>query len=278
MKKITLLTLTISLFVLNSYEQILVKVNDKLLTENQTIDAKDIKKIDLSLAKAVKLKANSVGKARLYVELSGTDNKIIEGYTIEKVSVNSVEVFLKDSKTTYVLYQEGGENKTFQFTLNAPPTLKAVLEQAATNPINKLVKVSVSLMFSDKTIDAYGVEHYGVIYDLIPVFQFNIKNESLDGSITLLEIGANFSGTVAKQINYKSQDKFKSFFYDKVNPLFTSNDVIKCHLKGTKSNLQILFNQIDIKDKTQDEYLNELNKSLSSYLLAISNLCNKNIS
>ena len=266
------------LIIANSNAQILVKINDKPIIANQTISADAIKKMEVSLAKPVLLKPKSQGKARLYVELLGTDDKVIEGYTVEKEGFNEYDQLLKNTKNSYVVYQEGGENKTFRFTLNAPPTLKAVLQQAGTNPMNKLVKVKVSLMFSDKTVDAFGVVHYGYRYDLVPVFQFNIKNESTDGSIALLEIGSTFSSATATQVKYVKQEKYKGFFYDEVNPLFTSKDVVKCHLEGEKYYFTIFFNSIELKNKTQDEYLTDLQNSFEMFLKSISNQCNKNIS
>jgi len=276
MKKLTLFLIV--LFVAKANAQIQVKINDKPIAANATVAAGEIKKMVLNLAKPVVLKANSVGKARLYVELLGTDNKVIEGYTYEKEGNNELDGLLKNVKNTYTVYQEGGENKTFGFTLNAPPTLKAVLEQASTNPINKLVKVKVSLMFSDKTIDAFGVVHYGYRYDLLPVFQFNIKNENTDGSIALLEVGSTFSSATATQVKYVRQEKYKGFFYDQVNPIFTNNDVVKCHLEGEKYYATLLFNLIDTKNKTQDECLADLKNSLETFLRSMSNQCNKNIS
>ncbi|MDN3676431.1 hypothetical protein QWY90_03815 [Flavobacterium paronense] len=276
MKKI--IFILIAFLVTKANAQILVKINDKLITANQTISADAIKKMEVSLAKPVLLKPNSQGKARLYVELLGTDDKVIEGYTVEKEGYNEYDQLLKNTKNSYVVYQEGGENKTFRFTLNAPPTLKAVLQQAGTNPINKLVKVKVSLMFSDKTVDAFGEVHYGYRYDLVPVFQFNIKNESTDGSIALLEIGSTFTSAIATQVKYVSQEKYKGFFYDEVNPLFTSKDVVKCYFEEGKYYVTLIFNTIDVKNKTQDDYLTDLKNSLETFLQSISNQCNKNIS
>jgi hypothetical protein len=281
MKK-ALLFITLFLIALLSTKvnaQLVVKINDKVITEGQLINADIIKKIEVSIAKPVVLKPNSKGKARLYVELLGTDDKVVEGYTYEKEGINNIDNLLKNTKNTYVLYQEGGENKTFIFTLNAPPTLKAVLQEASTNPINKLIKAKVSLMFSDSTIDAFGVVHYSYPYDLVPVFQFNINNANANGSISLLEVGSTFSSDIATQLKYKKQEKYKSLFYSDVdNPLFTNSDVIKCYLEGYGSGyMDINFNTIDVKNKTQDEYINDLKVSLETFLLTISNVCNASI-
>jgi hypothetical protein len=277
MKKITCILLTF--FASHLIGQIKVSVNDKVINENQTIEAKDIKKMEISFSNPSKLQPNTDGKARLYVELLGTDNKVVEGYTVEKEGINAINSFLTMSKS-YVLYEDGGENRTFGYTYLAPPTLKAALDQAGTKETNKVVKVKVSLMFSDKMVDKYQNVSYGDRFDLLPVFTFKINNQSADGSFQLLGTDIKLSAEKLKSLNYVKQDVDENYFLIKErNPLLTNSKVVRCSFRSQKhSHFSAVFvNVIDLEGKTQDAVINELKTQFEAVLLNVSNVCNSDV-
>lgn len=277
MKKIVLF---LSVFVIiNINAQIQVKINDKPVAENQTIEAKDIKKMDISFSNPQKLQPNTDGKARLYVELLGLDNKVVEGYTVEKEGINAINSFLTMSKS-YMLYEEGGENRTFGYTYLAPPTLKAMLEQAGTKETNKVIKVKVYLTFRDKMVDKYQNVTYGDYFDLLPAFTFKINNQSSDGTFPLLGTDIKLSAEKLKTLNYVKQEVDENYFLIKErNPLLTNSKVVRCSFKSQKHShhTAVFVNVIDLESKTQDAVINELKTQFEAALVSVSNFCNKDV-
>lgn len=277
MKKIVLF---LSVFVIiNINAQIQVKINDKPVAENQTIEAKDIKKMDISFSNPQKLQPNTDGKARLYVELLGLDNKVVEGYTVEKEGINAINSFLTMSKS-YVLYEEGGENRTFGYTYLAPPNLKAMLEQAGTKETNKVIKVKVYLTFRDKMVDKYQNVTYGDYFDLLPAFTFKINNQSSDGTFPLLGTDIKLSAEKLKTLNYVKQEVDENYFLIKErNPLLTNSKVVRCSFKSQKHShhTAVFVNIIDLESKTQDAVINELKTQFEAVLVSVSNFCNKEV-
>lgn len=265
--------------IININAQIQVKINDKLVVENQTIEAKDIKKMEISFSNPQKLQPNTDGNAKLYVELLGTDNKVVEGYTFTKEGVNAINSFLTMSRS-YVLYEEGGDNKTFGYTYLAPPTLKAALEQAGTKETNKVIKVKVSLTFKDKTVDKNGNVTYGDRFDLLPEFTFKINNQSADGSFMLLGTDIKLSAEKLKALNYVKQEVDENYFLQKErNPLLTNSKVVRCSFKSLKHShhTAVFVNVIDLDGKTQDAVINELKTQLEAALVSVSNFCNSDV-
>ncbi|MBL7911824.1 MAG: hypothetical protein JNJ41_12270 [Bacteroidia bacterium] len=277
MKKIVVIFFVSVIINLNA--QIQVKINDKPVVENQTIEAKDIKKMDISFSNPQKLQPNTDGKARLYVELLGLDNKVVEGYTVEKEGVNAINSFLTMSKS-YILYEEGGENKTFGFTYLAPPTLKAMLEQVGTKETNKVIKVKVYLTFRDKMVDKYQNVTYGDYFDLLPVFTFKINNQSVDGTIQLLGTDIKLSAEKLKPLNYVKQEVDENYFLTKErNPLLTNSKVVRCSFKSQKHahHTAVFVNVMDLDSKTQDAVINELKTQFETVLVNVSNFCNSDV-
>lgn len=277
MKKITSIILTFLAFNLNA--QIKVSVNDKVINENQTIEAKDIKKMEISFSNPQKLQPNTDGRARLYVELLGLDNKVVEGYTYFKEGINAVNSFLNMSKS-YMLYEEDGENNTFKYTYLAPPTLKAVLEQASTKETNKVLKVKVYLTFEDRIVDKYQNVTYGDYFELLPVFTFKINNQSSDGSFQLLGTDIKLSAEKLKALNYVKQEVGENYFLQKErNPLLTNSKVVRCSFNSKKHShyTAVFVNVIDLEGKTQDAVINELKTQFEAVLVSVSNFCNKDV-
>ena len=277
MKKIALVLIA---FIITKIDaQIQVKINDNPVVENQTIEAKDIKKMEISFSNPQKLQPNTDGRARLYIELLGSDNKVVEGYTYFKEGINAVNSFLNMSKS-YVLYEEGGENNTFRFTYLAPPTLKAVLEQAITKETNKVIKVKVYLTFEDKIVDKYQNVTYGDYFELLPVFTFKINNQSADGSFQLLGTDIKLSTEKLQALNYVKQEVDENYFITKErNPLLTNSKVVRCSFKSQKhSHFSAVFvNVIDLEGKTQIAVINELKTQFEAVLLSVSNFCNNDV-
>ena len=277
MKQFFLLSLAFCGFMAVANAQLVVKINDKPIAENATVNTSDISKMEISFSNLKKPKAYSLGKMVFEVIFIDTEgNKPLE-YNIVKTGENAIDDFLSTPAQSFVLYEKDGANDAFQALVGYgnPKGVRECLEKFAFDPDNIKFKVKVAIYFQDKV--AY--DKFGDPFDLAKPVNFKINNGSADGSMPLA--GANgirisAAGIAATNFDGSHEDKANSM--KTLIPGFTNTLVSHTTLKiAPQTYHRLLINTVDCGSKTQDEVINGLKTKADLIVVRMANICNKSV-
>ena len=271
MKQFFLLSLAFCGFMAVANAQLVVKINDKPVTEGQVIDAASIEKMEVSFSNLKKPKTYLLGKAVLLVEMIGTEGSSLVEYSVVKTGANAIEAFISEPGS-YVIYEKDDAKGTMYessgYTYDGSG-LKNILKKGKEYVQYSKLKVKASIYFKDKT----GYEKYGDAVDMSKALTFKMANGvNADGSYNL-PMGLKINATGAEASNYFGCNKPKPFFKLPV-PILTNNDVLWISLKKADREYDaVCINEVDCKGKTQDETLASIKKQFDEFLFFTSNIC-----
>jgi hypothetical protein len=271
MKQFFLFSLAFCGFMTATSAQLVVKINDKVVAEGQTVDATTIEKMEVSFSNLKKPKAYSLGKVVLLVEMIGTEGSAVSEYSIVKNGENAIDAFISEP-SSFVLYEKDGANDAFRESTSYDydgKGLKKVLKRGAEYTQYTKLRVKASVYFKDKI----GYEKYGDAVDLAKAVSFKMLNgQNTDGSYNL-PMGLKIGTAAAEASNYFGYNKPKPFFKLPV-PILTNNDVLWVSLKKADREYDaVCINEVDCKGATQDATLASIKKQMDEFLFFTSNIC-----
>jgi hypothetical protein len=270
MKQFFLLSLAFCGFMAAANAQLVVKINDKIVAEGQTVDAASIEKMEISFSNLKKPKAYSLGKVVLLVEMVGTEGGLVD-YIITKNGENAIDAFISEPGS-FVLYEKDGANDAFRESSSYNydgKGLKNVLKKGTEYTQYSKLRVKASVYFKDKI----GYEKYGDAVDLAKAVNFKVMNGiNADGSYNL-PMGLKINAAAAEASNYFGFNPPKPFFKLPV-PIITNNDVLWISLKKADREYDaVCINEVDCKGKTQDETMASMKKQMDEFLFFTANIC-----
>jgi hypothetical protein len=246
--------------------QLVVKINDKVVAEGQTVDAASIEKMEVSFSNLKKPKAYSLGKVVLSLEMKGKKQGGAE-YRIVKTGENAIDAFVSEPQS-FVLYEKDGANDVFyentSYNSRGKGLVNVLKRQSEIVDFTKLT-AQVSIYFKDKV----GYEKYGDAVDLAKPFNFKINNGvNADGSIPLRMAGLKMSAANIVENGVEEQGVI-SHKLKLATPVTTNNKTLEVVLE----NETVYMNEVDCKGKTQDETLASMKKQFDEFLFFTSNIC-----
>jgi hypothetical protein len=271
MKQFFLLSLAFCGFMTAANAQLVVKINDKVVAEGQTVDAASIQKMEVSFSNLKKPKAYSLGKVVLLVEMIGMEDGSLVDYTIVKNGENAIDAFISEP-SSFVLYEKDGANDAFRESSSYSydgKGLKNILKKGTEYTKYNKLRVKASIYFKDKI----GYEKYGDAVDLAKAVNFKVTNGiNTDGSYNL-PMGLKINAAAAEASNYFGFNAPKTFFKLPV-PILTNNDVLWISLKKADREYDaVCINEVDCKGKSQDETMASMKKQMDEFLFFTSNIC-----
>lgn len=278
MKKILFVLALSVVFSSSVFSQLVVKINDKVVAENQVIDATTINKVVLSFSNLKKLKAYSIGKVVLLLEFVGTEGSSLAEYYIVKNGENAIDAFVNEPKATFTVYEKGGANNTFTESSSYDydgKQLNNILKKGTEYTQYTSLRVKASIYFKDKI----GYEKYGDPVDLAKPVNFKVLNGvNKDGSYTLQnEAGAKISAEAAKSSDFFGQHSSKNVL-KLANPFLSNQNTLVVSLKKADREYdRVYMNVVDTRGKTQEEVIDGLRKKMDEFLIRMSNCCNKSL-
>jgi hypothetical protein len=271
MKQFFLLSLAFCGFMTAANAQLVVKINDKVVAEGQTVDAASIQKMEVSFSNLKKPKAYSLGKVVLLVEMVGMEDGSLVDYTIVKNGENAIDAFISEP-SSFVLYEKDGANDAFRESSSYSydgKGLKNILKKGTEYTKYNKLRVKASVYFKDKI----GYEKYGDAVDLAKAVNFKVTNGiNTDGSYNL-PMGLKINAAGAEASNYFGFNAPKTFFKLPV-PILTNNDALWISLKKADREYDaVCINEVDCKGKSQDETMASMKKQMDEFLFFTSNIC-----
>jgi hypothetical protein len=270
MKQFFLLSLVFCGFMTAANAQLVVKINDKVVAEGQTVDAASIEKMEVSFSNLKKPKAYSLGKVVLLVEMVGTEGGLVD-YIITKNGENAIDAFVSEPGS-FIVYEKDGANDAFRENTSYNydgKGLKNVLKKGTEYVQYSKLRVKASVYFKDKI----GYEKYGDPIDLAKAVNFKINNGvNADGSYNL-PIGAKISAAAATETNYFGNNQPRETFKLPV-PILTNKNTVCLNLKKADREYdRVYINEVDCKGATQDATLASIKKQMDEFLFFTSNIC-----
>lgn len=154
--------------------QIKLKVNGKLVTENTTIKAEEIKTIEVGFDKYKPMDYYGLGRVFLFVELLNENNVREEKCYMMKEGTNAIKAFLDDKNVFYPLKSDTHPNANFYGEMIRTDDQKIVtkLKFLGRDDECKQVKLGISMYFREKL----GYEKFGEPIDMIKEQYYTIDN------------------------------------------------------------------------------------------------------
>ncbi len=276
MKRFLLSLLAFCGFMTAANAQLVVKINDKPVAENETANTSDISKIEISFTNLKKPKAYSLGRMVFEVIFTDLNGKEPMAYNIVKTGENAIDDFLSTPAQSFVLYEKDGANDAFKALVgyDNPKGVRECLEKLASDRSNMKFKVKASIYFQDKV----SYEKYGDPFDLAKPVNFKINNCRADGAMVLAGTnGIRLSASGITATNYFSSFVDNNSLKTKI-PGFTTTEVSHNCLKiAPQTYHRLLINTVDCGGKSQDEVLNSLKTKADLIIVRMANICNKSV-
>jgi hypothetical protein len=174
MKKFVILSIAIAFYTSNVHAQLVVKINNKAVSEGQLINADSIRKMEVSFSNLKKLQNYSQGKVVLLIDFINTENQAYIEYRTVKNGINSIDAFLQEINTPIDLFDDDGKAKDLEINVNLgeEDNFFKLIKEGKELEKNKKFKVKVSLYFKDKI----GYEQYGDPVYLVKPVNFLVNN------------------------------------------------------------------------------------------------------
>jgi hypothetical protein len=276
MKQFFLLSLAFCGFITSANAQLVVKINDKAIAENATVNTADISKMEISFSNLKKPKAYSLGRLVFEIIFTDLNGREPMQYNIVKSGENAIADFLSEPVQNFVLYEKDGANDAFKALVgyDNPKGVRECLDKLSSDQSAMKFKVKVAIYFQDKiTYDSYGDP-----FNLAKPVNFNVNNMRADGAVVLGGSGGiRLSAAGITATNYFSSFVDKNVL--KSQPTgFTSTEVSHTCLKiAPQTYHRVSINTVDCGSKTQDEVINGLKTKADLIVLRMANVCNKSL-
>ncbi|MEY4926288.1 MAG: hypothetical protein RI894_724, partial [Bacteroidota bacterium] len=223
MKKLLSLLLAFCGFMAAANAQLVVKINDKIVAENATVNTEDISKMEISFSNLKKIKSYSLGRLVFEIVFTDLNGANPMEYNIVKTGENAIDGFLSEASQRFMLYEKDGANDAFRALVgyDSPKGVRECLDKLSSEQSSMKFKVKASIYFQDKV----SYDTYGDHFDLAKPVNFKINNMRADGAVVLGGSGGvRLSAAAITATNYFSSFPDKNVIKAKI-PGFSTTDV-----------------------------------------------------